>query len=1775
MLNEFYKYIANNTVSFFQGRADTIRPGERYCLKLDTEEMVQGVDQALRTKTLADHIQGNYRYGKVYDTFTIIISANVEVVVASKTNGMTDDFLATLRNAELTDKHFPILMVTHSPIDTITSGTGDLAANGMPFHATSIIAKIQQDIKTAQLSPADQKFLELELERKQEDRFSDKSSLFEYSNLLTVLGRGYIKPEDFAAFSLLYDDGLASIPVDRVKSRLQENHEIFDSIDRVVKHGNIADALDKEYDKKFIEHLQEAKKKGEPWYENYTFTMVKASHDRVKVGNGKPLQIEDADIEAFSGSPIEYCFLTDDKMLIRSDGVTRQKQRRKNILIYNPDHKASVTVQVHTNIGIKPSWVECLGANTSVETKKVSFTINASGCAFARASISDPNKNVYLFKICVLNLAPRYLEDIQTKYLLDVPKSLRNAAIQVIGPNKILTINPGSESRLETQLCANEIYVCNYDQTLQLSIDQDQLDTDTGKISFTVKSGGIELPLQIKDESIRPTELTGISAFKCKFEQKRSFEYRSGKIILGTSEFFAKSPFKENLEWENTLIQNEWLAANVTPDGLEECILDIPQGVRDAYLAFVRAFKTKRQLPSLSYYDESLLTLAESYVNAVEEALRSIPAGDSLTSSQNDLLMIGCVLKHFDEHTISMSPLTPLNVLYQLALSKEKMVGAIRDNLVEKLSPLYLLPYIKDSDKELYQAVEQRHSPEWRIYAQATNKRFQGARNFVQKLVCDKIIQYIDHFSFLFDVLGNDQMIINLVSMGDCREILQGLMLFYSKQMKEGVLPENLKEFVVNIYNEPGEYNEFSVLSDQKRLREYILAHGRNIEDVGEMVLILGSKLHCFYRNPQEEQYQYAHLTFYEMEAANTDGDNRMDSISTGIALGGLTSGTPSVLNGNWYKTGFGTKYAPDNRLTRMARNYNALFRVAFSGSSYEPDSAIFTSIAHDDKGQLGKIYSSSNWVVFVDPKVDLSFFQSKDQAAQDLMIIHYSDQYTSTSGYDDITVTQKSQQYEEIIRSHLNSKGISATKEDVHNIISLFNAVNGDWMLRLIPAKKLAGAVDSNFSREKMSILSAIKLCMAYYAHEDIVWIPISLEEMLRVSRGAGYSQLDGLLSAKNLGFEKGATSDDVLMVGVEGPVNDIKIYLHPVEVKIGQNATAVLAKAQEQVLHTYAGLWNALWPDENRDSLECKLSRNFLMQLVIVSCEKMCLYNVYPDVPWEKVLEDFREALLNEQYTFSKQIDSVLGKGTIISFKTDVLNKSGIMQDDICILELPERMGSEYMIKSAAEIEKELDSSTKEFPDHLKYLHHRNTILSDATLTTTTTVENDIVLKPSMGQQTNLQPLISSLDRTQPVIVTPSTSESYLDVEEPSTEEPSEETENTPTVPEERKSMEIVFGKDMSTGTPLIWKPNDTNQVFHTNMGIIGTMGTGKTQFTKSLIAQLYHDQKHNFDGSPLGILIFDYKGDYNESKEDFIEATKAKVFKPYHLPFNPLALTESKVFKPLLPIHTANAFKDTLSKVYNLGAKQQNALFSCITRAYNANGIKPNDPSTWKNTPPTFDMVYGIYIDDEDIKKTDSLAAAMDKLYQFQVFEGDSSKTQSLFDLLNGVVVVDLSGYDPDIQSLIVAITLDLFYVQMQAAGSSKMNQQYRQLTKFILVDEADNFMSQGFPSQKKILKEGREFGVGTVLSTQFLKHFGTTDDDYAKYILTWVVHNVADLKPSDVEFVFNTEAKSTDTQRLFSDIKALQKHHSIVKIGTSKPTYIQDRAFWELYKDWHLN
>ena len=394
----------------------------------------------------------------------------------------------------------------------------------------------------------------------------------------------------------------------------------------------------------------------------------------------------------------------------------------------------------------------------------------------------------------------------------------------------------------------------------------------------------------------------------------------------------------------------------------------------------------------------------------------------------------------------------------------------------------------------------------------------------------------------------------------------------------------------------------------------------------------------------------------------------------------------------------------------------------------------------------------------------------------------------------------------------------------------------------------------------------------------------------------------------------------------------------------------------------------------------------------------------------------------------------------------------------------------------------------------------------------------------------------------------------------------------ENIPLYDEsEPKQMQILLGTDTETNEPVFLYPNDTDCVLNNNMGIIGTMGTGKTQFTKSLITQLCINQKKNFSSTPLGILIFDYKGDYNKSKADFVSVTKATVIKPYKIRYNPFSLSHRRHDMPLMPLHIANTFTDTISKIYGLGSKQNSVLLESITEAYRQQGISPENEATWNKPAPTFEQVYKIYESGSFGNVKDSLSAVMNKLHQFVIFEPDPFKTVSLAELLKGTVVIDLSGYDEDIQSLIVAITLDQFYSQMHAGGSSKTDGKLRQLRTFIFVDEADNFMKTGIPSLKKILKEGREFGVGVILSTQSLKHFCSSDDNYSKYMITWVIHNVSDLNRRDIEYVLKSQQKSEEAEDLFMSVKGLKKHESIVKISNEKPIKMQDKPFWQLYNE----
>ena len=107
--------------------------------------------------------------------------------------------------------------------------------------------------------------------------------------------------------------------------------------------------------------------------------------------------------------------------------------------------------------------------------------------------------------------------------------------------------------------------------------------------------------------------------------------------------------------------------------------------------------------------------------------------------------------------------------------------------------------------------------------------------------------------------------------------------------------------------------------------------------------------------------------------------------------------------------------------------------------------------------------------------------------------------------------------------------------------------------------------------------------------------------------------------------------------------------------------------------------------------------------------------------------------------------------------------------------------------------------------------------------------------------------------------------------------------------------------------------------------------------------------------------------------------------------------------------------------------------------------------------------------------------------------------------------------------------------------------------------------DNIMKYEFPVLKNILKEGRKFGFGVLLATQYLSQFKTRHENYIEHLNTWFIHRVQDLKVKELENVGITKNLNTDT---VNQIKNLKKHECFFKTFDVDGEIIRGTPFFEL-------
>ena len=131
--------------------------------------------------------------------------------------------------------------------------------------------------------------------------------------------------------------------------------------------------------------VKKSKKAKQPWYKFLTYNKIKTYYEQKKKKKDNPLDINDDNFIFYSVSKDDYLFPNGEKAFIRDDGDgnTAQQRRKKNILIYNPDKRDKVTIQINANIVVKSDWIEKkYGCNDIIVSGKTIF-INVSALAIA------------------------------------------------------------------------------------------------------------------------------------------------------------------------------------------------------------------------------------------------------------------------------------------------------------------------------------------------------------------------------------------------------------------------------------------------------------------------------------------------------------------------------------------------------------------------------------------------------------------------------------------------------------------------------------------------------------------------------------------------------------------------------------------------------------------------------------------------------------------------------------------------------------------------------------------------------------------------------------------------------------------------------------------------------------------------------------------------------------------------------------------------------------------------------------------------------------------------------------------------------------------------------------------------------------------------------------------------------------------------------------------------------------------------------------------------
>lgn len=1660
MSNQFYNYIRTMLLEHFEKTG--IKAGDRFYLQLDSASEVRQLVNAMESVDKSIRFKYKHDLGEEYETFAITFGEH-RLVVASTSENVKPDFLVTLRNLVGEQKgeweNTSLISIVSEQLDSIQGGSSDLQKEGMPLHPQSLFNSLKKEIENSQLEKVDQIILLDNLSNLMKEQPFQQITLFEFEDIFITLEKGGINDSEYYKFGLFKDPDLASFPGNVQQKRINLNRELFSFVKKVHDYG-----LDKEeLENKFSPNGAKVLEK-EDWKETI-FSKVDNYHEEYKRLNKKlKIELESTKIK--------------DKLKLWDKPFNEKVagKRKRHMVIFNPDNleeleltssfilSGNITGLEQEYLKVESFCKEIIDVQVKKKNIVAKITPPKSQAAFIKFSYKHNGKaslGVEFF-IAVLSVYPTDLDNYKSKYIVNPKRS----AIEIRYEEDELNFGDGiNHKRIEVKEQNKEVI---FTQDDKLTIEPSpEVFNDNDELLLRIRFLNTSVPFIFRNELPDSTPITGQRIWKLIREKGKDIQWikENNRLILENQEFYFHSEYKSFFEWEDQILEWGMKTAIFESDQLRRIDIQLSENLREAYSRFLNYFKIRNSIPSLCTVTDELRIRAIEYITAYQEEVKTFEDGVAAGQKGMDLFKLGTVQT---SEEIYFSPFHPVMIAYKIKYFELLTQEELDNSIINRLSPEALMPFIYDENEMLYKPDHQMAAPEWMRFKPVNQVSISDANQYLAKVVHDKIVQFKTHFSYLFIEKSQAPLQLSIINISNDLEVLRGIIQWMLSVIdREG--PENLKPIEVTLYKSSNLESSFDLYARTESINEFEDLFNIKLRtkefDEEDVLRMIREKLFFFKREPGTE-YRYAHISFYKMDAQEKKAVQPMKDMKSGIAIEGLYSSVPSMKDEENYRSGFGTKsysIENDNVLTSTAYFANELAANLRNGGndSYRKGEAIFSRTTNTDEHTIEKIFCSSYWVTFVDPTIDLEFFNKYDG---NLVVIHYSDQYSSSSRYDAITVTDKSDQYYSVIKEFLKQKEVEGTDDNVINTIKAFNTFNGEWLLRIIGS-------NGHMDREKLSIISAIKYSVSYLDHPNILWLPISLEEVLRVAGVVSLNKSEGVFTAKNLGVS-GSHSDDLLLIGIENKDNKIHLHFYPVEVKIGVNKEAVLDKAREQVRKTKTLLMDTLTRDIG-ETFKGKFYRNFFAQLIISNAQKLDQSDFWKEKNYE-LDEELLEKLLKDDFIVSTQLKNYAGDGAILSFQKDAYHRSAVLDENVLLINLTEHDGYKGLLHPIKNTRNWMQETENDFikEDMISYRYK-----SDKT---------EYSLEGHSDkeeyEEADNEDFVEETDEPEKAIVGgPGTDESPIDEQM----EGKVENEDRELVIEEQEPIEAGNKKPLEEMRVLLGKAENSNRDVYWEYGnkglanrhllISGKSGQGKTYFMQCLL----------LEKAKLGIpsIVIDYTEGFlpNQLEPEFVEflgdKVKQKIVYSEKFPINPFSKNVRDIGGIELPesnTDVAERIKSVFSAVYSsLGIQQQNSIYVATLKGLE---LYDNEMNLTKLKE---------LLEEEGTSNAKTALSQIRPLIDRNPFSHtDTIDWKDIVQSDGEIFIIQLTGFPREVQLMITEFILwDLWNYSIRFGDKNSPMP--------VIMDEAQNLDHTEKSPSARILTEGRKFGWSAWYATQFLK------------------------------------------------------------------------------------